>query len=110
MLALLQHAVANSKNQTSKLSSRHIVGNSSEDSKSSCSEYVSYQNKFGHCLDIRSTINEESDDSDSEIFRVKRRSSSKVEQKIVYDSVSVNTEQRVILSCLLLFIIDNPLL
>lgn len=110
MLALLQHAVANSKNQTSKLSSRHIVENSSEVSKSSCSEYVSYQNKIGHCLDIRSTINEESDDSDSEIFRVKRRSSSKVEQKIVYDSVSVNTEQRVILSCLLLFSIDNPLL
>lgn len=88
------HAVPNSKNQTAKLLSRQIVGNSSEVSKSSCSEYVNSQNKIGHCLDIRSTINEESDDSDSEIFRVKRRSSSKVEQKIASDSVSVNTEQR----------------
>ncbi|XP_057799265.1 lysine-specific demethylase JMJ13-like [Salvia miltiorrhiza] len=88
-----EHAVPNVKNQTSKLSSRHIVGNSSEVSKSSCSEYVSSQSKIGYCLATRSAIIEESDDSDSEIFRVKRRSS-KVEQKIVCDSASVKTEQQ----------------
>ncbi|KAL8552940.1 hypothetical protein ACS0TY_001566 [Phlomoides rotata] len=88
------HKDLNLGNHTSKMSSRHIVGFTSEVSKSSSSEYVGSQNNTGRGVDIRSMINEESDDSDSEIFRVKRRSSSKVGLKIVCDSVPVNTEQQ----------------
>lgn len=91
-------------NHTSKMSSRHIVECTSEVSKSSSSEYVGSQNKTGQGVDIRSMINEETDDSDSEIFRVKRRSSSKVELKIVRDSVPANTEQQVQNFRLLLFV------
>lgn len=42
------------------------------------------------------------DESDSEIFRVKRRSSNKVERKTARDFTSVNTDQQVLhfmLSC-----------
>ncbi|XP_042055334.1 lysine-specific demethylase JMJ706-like [Salvia splendens] len=88
-----EHAVPNLKNQMSQLLSRHIVGNSSEVSQSSCSEYVSSQSKIGHYLATRDTVIEESDDSDSEIFRVKRRSS-KVDLKIECGSQSANTEQQ----------------
>ncbi|KAH6830968.1 Transcription factor jumonji family protein / zinc finger family protein [Perilla frutescens var. hirtella] len=41
---------------------------------------------------IRNTIDD--DESDSEIFRVKRRSSNKVERKIARDFASVNTDQQ----------------
>ncbi|KAL3652023.1 hypothetical protein CASFOL_001704 [Castilleja foliolosa] len=74
------------------MSSRQSLGNTSEVSKSSCSKYVCSQNK-GQGVDIRRTIKEQTDDSDSEIFRVKRRSSSKVEQKIAHNSVSVTEPQ-----------------
>ncbi|XP_041997121.1 lysine-specific demethylase JMJ706-like isoform X2 [Salvia splendens] len=88
-----EHKVPNMKNQMSQLLSRHIVGNSSEVSKASCSEYIVSQSTIGHCLATRSTITEESDDSDSEIFCVKRRSC-KVDLKIVCDAGHVNTEQQ----------------
>ncbi|PIN22815.1 [histone H3]-lysine-36 demethylase [Handroanthus impetiginosus] len=88
------YAGSNSGNCISTMPPRRYVGNASEVSQSSSSEYVSSQNKIGQGVGTRSIINEESDDSDSEIFRVKRRSSSKVEQKIARDSVSVNTEQQ----------------
>lgn len=39
--------------------------------------------------------NEESDESDSEIFRVKRRSSVKVESRIVRDSPSISIDHQV---------------
>lgn len=84
----------NMKNQMSQLLSRHIVGNTSEVSKASCSEYIGSQSTIDHCLATRSTITEESDDSDSEIFRVKRRSC-KVDLKIVCDAGHVNTEEQV---------------
>ncbi|KAL0357399.1 UNVERIFIED_CONTAM: Lysine-specific demethylase [Sesamum calycinum] len=83
------HADSNSRNYMSTKSSRQFVRNTCEISQSSKRECVSSQNKIGQSVDTRSSINEESDDSDLEIFRVKRRSSSKVEQKIAQSSVSV---------------------
>ncbi|KAG6411535.1 hypothetical protein SASPL_129618 [Salvia splendens] len=67
VIMILEHKVPNMKNQMSQLLSRHIVGNSSEVSKASCSEYIGSHSKISHCLATRSTITEESDDSDSEI-------------------------------------------
>ncbi|KAL3649622.1 hypothetical protein CASFOL_006025 [Castilleja foliolosa] len=75
----------------SMMSSGELVGNTSKVSQSSRSEYDCYQNK-GKIV-IRRTIKEETDDSDSEIFRVKRRSFSKVEQKIAHNSVPVTERQ-----------------
>ncbi|KAL0331606.1 UNVERIFIED_CONTAM: Lysine-specific demethylase [Sesamum angustifolium] len=89
------HADSNSRNYMSTKSSRQFVRNTCEISQSSKGECVSSQNKIGQSVDTRSSINEESDDSDLEIFRVKRRSSSKVEQKIAQSSVSVNAEQQI---------------
>ncbi|KAL2237829.1 UNVERIFIED_CONTAM: Lysine-specific demethylase [Sesamum indicum] len=88
------HVDSNSRNYMSTKSSRQYVRNTCEVSQFSKRECVSSLNKIGQSGDARSTINEESDDSDSEIFRVKRRSSSKVEQKIAQSSVSVNAEQQ----------------
>ncbi|KAI3469175.1 hypothetical protein Pfo_025838 [Paulownia fortunei] len=87
------YADSNSGNFMSTMSSRQFVGNTSEVSQFSSSKYVGSENKIGKGVVIRSTINEESDDSDSEIFRVKRRSS-KVERKIAHDFLSVSTEQQ----------------
>lgn len=39
--------------------------------------------------------NQESDESDSEIFRVKRRSSAKVDTRIVLDSPSISLDRQV---------------
>lgn len=56
-------------------------------------------------VNIRNANSE--DESDSEIFRVKRRSSKKVEGKIARDFTSVNTDQQVplFISGLLIFCI-----
>ncbi|KAK6162184.1 hypothetical protein DH2020_002025 [Rehmannia glutinosa] len=89
-----QSAVSNMGKYISMMSSRQFGGNTSEVTQSSSSEYISSQDKIGQGVDIRRTINEETDDSDSEIFRVKRRSSAKVDQKIRHDSLSVSTEQQ----------------
>ncbi|KAL3647654.1 hypothetical protein CASFOL_008622 [Castilleja foliolosa] len=81
---------SNTGKYISMMSSGELVGNTSEVSQSSRSEYDCYQNK-GKIV-IR-TIKEETDDSDSEIFRVKRRSFSKLEQKIAHNSVPVTERQ-----------------
>ncbi|KAL6550515.1 Lysine-specific demethylase jmj13 [Orobanche minor] len=84
-------AVSNIGKYISTVSSKQFT---CDVSHSSSSEYVCSQNEIGQDGDIRSTINEETGDSDSEIFRVKRRSFSKVEKKRAQRSVSVFTEQQ----------------
>ncbi|KAL3817910.1 hypothetical protein ACJIZ3_003815 [Penstemon smallii] len=85
------YAKSNSGNLISTMSSREFRGNVSEVSQSSNTKS---QKKLVQRVDIRSTINEESDDSDSEIFRVKRRSV-KVEHKIAQSFLpTANTEQQ----------------
>ncbi|KAI3453367.1 hypothetical protein Pfo_010030 [Paulownia fortunei] len=86
------HANSNPENHISTMHSREFLGNVSELPPSD-SEYVRSQKKVVQGVDIRSTVNEDSDESDSEIFRVKRRSSAKVEH-ISHDSVSVKTDQQ----------------
>lgn len=73
--------------------SKEFLGNVSEHSQSSNREPVRSQRQVVQEVDIRNPISD--DESDSEIFRVKRRSSTKVEKKIVQDSASVNTGQQV---------------
>ncbi|KAL6501513.1 hypothetical protein OROGR_026646 [Orobanche gracilis] len=84
-------AASNTGKYISTVSSKQFT---SDVSRSSSSQYVCSQNEIGQDGDIRSTINEETDDSDSEIFHVKRRSFSKVEKKRAQRSVSLFTEQQ----------------
>lgn len=49
-------------------------------------------------VDIRNTTNE--DESDSEVYIFKRRSSIKVQKRIAHDLVSSNTDQQVNISCM----------
>ena len=54
------------------------------------------QSNLVHGLEAKPSVDEQSDDSDSEIFRVKRRSSLKVEKRFVNDaSSSKNYEHQV---------------
>ncbi|KAL2455097.1 Transcription factor jumonji (jmj) family protein/zinc finger (C5HC2 type) family protein [Abeliophyllum distichum] len=84
----------NSGNLVSTISSRDRVTCVPEVSQSSSSEYVSSQKKVVQRTDFGASINEESDESDCEIFRVKRRSSSKVEQRNAHNPISVNSEHQ----------------
>lgn len=54
-------------------------------SSPSCVECLSNQKKF-HGLEAKPVIDHYSDDSDSEIFRVKRRSSAKMEKRNANDA------------------------
>ncbi|KAG8382522.1 hypothetical protein BUALT_Bualt05G0086200 [Buddleja alternifolia] len=93
-------SIFGSSHLKSTKSHHHIIpkGNSnsnSEDLRSrvfSNRECVSSQKTVVHGVNVRNSVNEESEESDSEIFRVKRRSSAKVEQKIAHDSLSVKTD------------------
>lgn len=49
-----------------------------------------------HGSEVRAVVDQPSDDSDSEIFRVKRRSSYKVEKRTVNDVSSKNFEHQVL--------------
>ncbi|EYU45270.1 hypothetical protein ABFS82_05G068700 [Erythranthe guttata] len=87
------YANTNSENQN-KMPSGEFVRSASDITQSPNRPLVRSQNKPVQGVDSRNTISENSDDSDSEIFRVKRRSSAKVEQKIAHDSVSATTDQQ----------------
>lgn len=80
---------------TNSMSPRDRVMCVPEVSQSSTSEYDSSQKKAVQKIDFGTSINEESDESDFEIFRVKRRSSSKVERRNAQNPVSVNSEHQV---------------
>ncbi|KAJ6943057.1 lysine-specific demethylase JMJ706-like isoform X1 [Populus alba x Populus x berolinensis] len=51
-------------------------------------EFLRIQKSNPRGLEVKSSVDEQSDDSDSEIFRVKRRSSLKVEKRVVNDAAS----------------------
>ncbi|KAL3499985.1 hypothetical protein ACH5RR_039078 [Cinchona calisaya] len=61
---------------------------------STCDEYFCGRHKVIKREDVRPTENQESDESDSEIFRVKRRSSAKMEQRNGHDSLSINFDNQ----------------
>lgn len=63
---------------------------------STCNEYVNGCQNVIQSSEFKPTENQDSDESDSEIFRVKRRSSAKIEQRNGYDSLSVNFDQQVL--------------
>lgn len=56
-------------------------------SSPSCDEYFSVNQDNSHEKVVRPAVDQDSDGSDSEIFRVKRRSTQKVEKKIINDSM-----------------------
>ncbi|KAK6146471.1 hypothetical protein DH2020_020340 [Rehmannia glutinosa] len=85
---------SDSEYHITKMHSGEFLGDVSERSQSN-STYVRSPEKVVQGVDIRNTVTEDSDESDSEIFRVKRRSSAKLEQKIACDSLSVSTDQQV---------------
>uniref|UniRef100_A0A2P2LCK7 JmjC domain-containing protein n=1 Tax=Rhizophora mucronata TaxID=61149 RepID=A0A2P2LCK7_RHIMU len=63
--------------------------------KSSLSyDFSSTQQGDLHGLEVRPCVDQHSDDSDSEIFRVKRRSSQKMEKRVVDDVSSKNSEHQ----------------
>lgn len=65
-------------------------------SQSHDDEFLRIQKSNPRGLEVKSSVDEQSDDSDSEIFRVKRRSSLKVEKRVVNDaSSSKNYEHQV---------------
>ncbi|KZV45896.1 hypothetical protein F511_34964 [Dorcoceras hygrometricum] len=74
-------------------SHRQFISSVSEVPESSCSEVFSSQ-KIVQAANARNNTNDEIDESDSEIFRVKRRSPPKLEKKILHDSMSLNGEQQ----------------
>lgn len=84
---------SNSVNLLPVASRRPFISSVSEVPESSCSEVVSSQ-KIVQAANARNNINDGSDESDSEIFRVKRRSPPKLEKKILHDSMSLNGEQQ----------------
>lgn len=85
----------NSGNLALAMFSRDCVTCVPEVSQSSASEYAGSQKKVVKMTDFGTSVNEESDNSDFEIFRVKRRSSTKTEQRNAQNPVSVNPEHQV---------------
>ncbi|CAA2994583.1 Hypothetical predicted protein [Olea europaea subsp. europaea] len=85
----------NSGNLALTMFSRDCITCVPEVSQSSASEYAGSQKKVVKMTDFGTSVNEESDDSDFEIFRVKRRSSTKTEQRNAQNPVSVNPEHQV---------------
>lgn len=67
-------------------------GNTSEDPKSINRQPITSKREVAKEVDNRNTTSE--DDSDTEVYRFKRRSSTKVEKQIIHDSVS-STDQQV---------------
>ncbi|KAL3497897.1 hypothetical protein ACH5RR_040629 [Cinchona calisaya] len=57
-------------------------------------EYINGHHKVIQRFEVKHTENQDSDESDSEIFRVKRRSSSKIEQRNGHNSLSVNFDHQ----------------
>ena len=51
-------------------------------------EFLRNQKSNPRGLEVKPSVDEQSDDSDLEIFRVKRRSSVKVEKRVVNDAAS----------------------
>ncbi|CAA2938120.1 Hypothetical predicted protein [Olea europaea subsp. europaea] len=88
------HVTGSVQGNTNSMSPRDRVMCVPEVSQSSTSEYDSSQKKAVQKIDFGTSINEESDESDFEIFRVKRRSSSKVERRNAQNPVSVNSEHQ----------------
>ncbi|KAF2316117.1 hypothetical protein GH714_041194 [Hevea brasiliensis] len=78
------------RNLESTKSSEEVTHNMHESFLSSLSheECPSVQHGNLHGSEARPSVYQQSDDSDSEIFRVKRRSSLKVEKRVVNDDVS----------------------
>lgn len=64
-------------------------------SSQSRDECLSTQQGDLHRSEVKPCVDQYSDDSDSEIFRVKRRSSLKVEKRVVNDVPSKNSEHQV---------------
>lgn len=87
-------AITNSENHLSIMPSGEFVGNVSGLPRSSDRQHVRPEKELVQVVH-RNSICEASDDSDSEIFRVKRRSSAKVLRKVAHDSVSINAKQQV---------------
>ncbi|XP_073308928.1 lysine-specific demethylase JMJ13-like isoform X3 [Primulina huaijiensis] len=82
------------KNSYSVVASRRqFISSVSEIPQSSSCEVVSSQ-KIVQAANARNNTNDESDQSDSEIFRVKRRSPPILEKMILHDSMSLNGEQQ----------------
>ncbi|XP_062026657.1 lysine-specific demethylase JMJ13 isoform X1 [Rosa rugosa] len=81
------NGIANSKTVT--LNSKRSAYESSRSSPS-CDECSSVCPGSSNALEVRPIVDQGSDDSDSEIFRVKRRSSLKVERRIINDVLPSN--------------------
>ncbi|XP_075487767.1 lysine-specific demethylase JMJ13-like [Primulina tabacum] len=91
----LDHVVRKNSNSVNLLpvaSRRQFISSVSEVPQSSCREVVSSR-KIVQAANARNNANDESDESESEIFRVKRRSPPKLEKNILHDSMSLNGEQ-----------------
>ncbi|KAL8520481.1 hypothetical protein ACS0TY_011122 [Phlomoides rotata] len=82
----------NSEKNISTLPCMENHGNFPEHPQSIIREPIRSESEVVKEIDIRNTTNE--DESDSEIYRFKRRSSTKVEKRITHDSVSSNTDQQ----------------
>ncbi|XP_048230129.1 lysine-specific demethylase JMJ706 isoform X2 [Ricinus communis] len=80
----------NIENLDSRNFSEEVSHRMHESSLSSLSHDDSFSIQQGdlHGSDVRRSVDQHSDDSDSEIFRVKRRSSLKVDKRTVNDNVS----------------------
>ncbi|XP_075477647.1 lysine-specific demethylase JMJ13-like isoform X3 [Primulina tabacum] len=74
-------------------SRRQFISSVSEVPQSSSCEVVSSQ-KIVQAANARNNTNDETDQSDSEIFRVKRRSPPKLEKMILHDSMSLKGKQQ----------------
>ncbi|KAK4349590.1 hypothetical protein RND71_032345 [Anisodus tanguticus] len=55
-------------------------------------DYLKVHEKVAHVSDVRTVVDQENDESDTEIFRVKRRS--RAEHRSTHDSISVNVEHQ----------------
>ncbi|XP_075477644.1 lysine-specific demethylase JMJ13-like isoform X1 [Primulina tabacum] len=87
----LDHVCENSYSVVA--SRRQFISSVSEVPQSSSCEVVSSQ-KIVQAANARNNTNDETDQSDSEIFRVKRRSPPKLEKMILHDSMSLKGKQQ----------------
>ncbi|KAL5551048.1 hypothetical protein UlMin_001224, partial [Ulmus minor] len=80
----------NGRNLDSKKFSDELSWSALESSLSSppCDQYLGSYPDNSHAKEVRSSLDQDSDGSDSEIFRVKRRSTQKLEKRNISDGIS----------------------